>query len=206
MLKFFNSSSIKVCVALILSLVPINLTQAAELYLEDGTVLTNHAEISAKLDPFGSVSYWPMSNDLDIQDVLNQDSLTDIEKKQLLTQLEPFLQEKFKQAGYYYQGLDMVVINPQTPDTEFPKPICHTHSDDELRYNIDGEGIFVFVFPNGSQARLKIEKNDILVITKGAQHWFEVTPKRTIKLVRFYTSKNGWTPIYSCLFLKEKTN
>lgn len=178
----------------------------AKLYLENGTVLTDHPDISAKLHPFGSVSYWPMSNNLDIQDALNQDSLTDMEKNQLLIRLEPFLQEKFKAAGYYYQSLDMVVINRETPDTEFPKPICHTHSDDEMRYNIDGEGIFIFVFPDGSQARLKIEKNDLLFVKAGSQHWFEVTPKRKIKLVRFYTSKNGWTPIYSCPFLKSKTN
>jgi 1,2-dihydroxy-3-keto-5-methylthiopentene dioxygenase len=38
---------------------------------------------------------------------------------------------------------------------------CHTHADDEVRYIIDGEGVFGFVRPDGSQVELTITSKSL---------------------------------------------
>jgi 1,2-dihydroxy-3-keto-5-methylthiopentene dioxygenase len=73
----------------------------------------------------------------------------------------------------------------------------HTHSDDEVRYIIDGEGIFGFVLPDGRQVELTVETGDYINVPADTEHWFHLTEKRRIKAVRYFTSAEGWVANYT---------
>ncbi len=94
----------------------------------------------------------------------------------------------------------MIVLNPQTPNlntllAKFER--CHTHADDEVRYIIDGEGVFGFVLPDGKQVELTVQPEEYVNVPAGTEHWFHLTPKKRIKAVRYFTTTEGWLPQYT---------
>lgn len=130
--------------------------------------------------------------------LLAKPALEDAEKEALLKAHDHYF-EKLKQ-DFGYEARDMIVLHPDIPnlDAMLKKFItCHTHDDDEVRYIVDGEGIFGFVMPDGSQAELLVEAGDYINVPMNTEHWFRLTPKKRIKAIRYFTNMDGWTPVYT---------
>jgi len=99
-----------------------------------------------------------------------------------------------------YQSMDLVVLHPGTPGLEdalarFDKP--HTHADDEVRYILDGEGLFGFFNAQGQECVLRVGPGDYLRIPAGAEHRFTLTGTRRIKALRLFTDTAGWVAQYT---------
>ena len=125
-------------------------------------------------------------------------TLTEEEQEQVLTELNPYF-ESLKQ-NFGYQDRDLVILYPELPnlDNLLAKfQSCHTHADDEVRYIIEGEGVFGFVLPDGSQIELTMQSEEYINIPAGTEHWFHLTASKQIKLLRYFTSTQGWTPEYT---------
>ena len=158
---------------------------------------TDLAEISGKLAPLGvALRSWPVNPEA--QDLLSRTTLSDGEKEAVLQAHDKYFNELRDQDGY--QTRDLIVLHPGIPGLEnilekFDK--VHTHDDDEVRYIVEGEGIFGFVFPDGSQARLTIQPGEYINVPKDTEHWFEVTDAQRIKAVRYFTTTEGWVPRYT---------
>lgn len=171
----------------------------ARLRLENGTTLTNLADIALELAPLNvQLNYWPVGDDVQVQQRLAQASLTDEEKEQLLLALDAYFVTLQQTAGY--QSRDLIVLHPEVPNLEallskFDQ--THTHADDEVRYIIDGEGVFGFVRPDGSQVELTVQAEDYINVPAGTEHWFYLTPARRIKAIRYFISTEGWVPQYT---------
>ena len=104
------------------------------------------------------------------------------------------------QESQGYQSRDLIVLNPQVPNLDallakFDK--IHTHADNEIRYIIDGDGVFGFVLPDQTQAELTVEPEEYINVPAGTEHWFVLTESRRIKAVRYFTTTEGWVPEYT---------
>lgn len=171
----------------------------AILYLENGTNYTNLEDIRRELSSLNiNLNQWPVSDNPQISNLLNQPALDDNQKEQVLKSLDGYFQELQQTAGY--QSRDLIVLHPDIPNLDsllakFQK--CHTHGDDEVRYIIDGEGVFGFVSADGSQMELVIEAEEYINVPAGTEHWFHLTDTKKIKAVRYFTSTEGWTPEYT---------
>lgn len=171
----------------------------AILQLENGTILKDIEQISAELAPLNiRLNRWPVSNSPQSQILLTSPSLSEEEKEQLLQTLDHYF-EQLKQTENY-QSRDLIVIHPDTPNldtmlSKFDK--CHTHADDEVRYIIDGEGVFGFVRPDGSQVELTVHAEEYINVPAGTEHWFYLTSTKRIKAVRYFVGTEGWTPEYT---------
>jgi 1,2-dihydroxy-3-keto-5-methylthiopentene dioxygenase len=171
----------------------------AILHTEDGRVLTELDAIQAVLKPLGiALSHWPTGDDPELAALLDRPALEDVEKNQVLGHLDAYFQTLKTAAGY--QTRDLVVLHDRVPGLEgmlakFDK--VHTHDDDEVRYIIDGEGVFGFVLPDASQVHLKVEAGEYINVPANTEHWFYLTERRRIKAVRYFTSTEGWTPKYT---------
>jgi 1,2-dihydroxy-3-keto-5-methylthiopentene dioxygenase len=168
------------------------------LTLENGSVLTDENEINAFLAKLGvTLKKWDL-NFSKTQDLLTKPSLSDEQKSTLLVSYDHYFEELKMNLGY--QDRDLIVLNPQTPNLEdltnkFIKP--HTHDDDEVRFIVDGEGIFGFESDDGKvQAELLMEAGEFINVPKMTKHWFYLTSKKRIKAVRYFSNREGWTPRY----------
>jgi 1,2-dihydroxy-3-keto-5-methylthiopentene dioxygenase len=170
----------------------------AILRLENGITYTQLEDISQELAKLNvTLNYWPIKNEATRQ-LLQQDSLTDTEKEAVLTSLDDYFQQLKEQSGY--QARDLIVLQPDIPNLDnllakFER--CHTHGDDEVRYIIDGEGVFGFVFPDGSQAELTIQPEEYINVPAHSEHWFHLTANKRVKAVRYFTTMEGWVPEYT---------
>ncbi|VXD24224.1 Acireductone dioxygenase [Planktothrix serta PCC 8927] len=171
----------------------------AVLQLEDGTTYTQLDEIQRELACLNiHLNHWSVGTDAQVIELVNQPALNNEEKETVLQGLDQYFEELKQKAGY--QSRDLIVLNPDTPNLEtllakFEQ--CHIHADNEIRYIVDGEGVFGFVRPDGSQVELTVEAEEYINVPANTEHWFYLTETRRIKAVRYFTTTEGWTPEYT---------
>ncbi|WP_016949113.1 acireductone dioxygenase [Anabaena sp. PCC 7108] len=171
----------------------------AVLKLENGTFYTDLMNISQELAPLNiQINHWTVANNPEIKGLLAQDSLNEQEKEQVLKALDSYFEQLKQIAGYTTR--DLVVLHSGIPNLDgllakFEK--IHTHADDEVRYIIDGEGIFGFVLPDDSQVELTVQPEEYINVPAGTEHWFYLTPVKRVKAVRYFITTEGWTPQYT---------
>lgn len=171
----------------------------AILHFEDGTTYTQLEDIAKVLAPLNvALNYWTVGNDSETRRLLEQAALSDEEKEIVLKSLDHYF-EGLKQTDGY-QARDLIVLHPNIPnlDTMLSKfERCHTHADDEVRYIVDGEGVFGFVLPDGTQVELTIQPEEYINVPADTEHWFHLTEKKRIKAVRYFITTEGWIPEYT---------
>ncbi|MBR59402.1 MAG: acireductone dioxygenase [Myxococcales bacterium] len=169
----------------------------ARLVQETGPVLSDVSAIDAALAPLGvRLQYWPVAQD--VAHLLAEDQLDADAKEQVLKAHDSYFESLQNEAGY--QSRDLIVLHPEIPGLadllqKFDR--CHTHSDDEVRYIVSGEGVFGFVFPNGEQAELTIEPGEYINVPANTEHWFVLTGTKRIKAIRYFSSTDGWVANYT---------
>jgi 1,2-dihydroxy-3-keto-5-methylthiopentene dioxygenase len=102
-----------------------------------------------------------------------------------------------RERGYVKQ--DEVAMSPETPGLE---GICakfadeHTHDEDEVRFILEGEGVFDVRSTGDRYMRVTVEVGDLIVVPANRNHRFELTDARTIRAVRLFKDPSGWVPRY----------
>ncbi|MGK7904425.1 MAG: acireductone dioxygenase [Hormoscilla sp.] len=178
----------------------------AVLRLENETTYSEESEIASHLAPLKiQLHRWPVGDSPRLQSLLAQASLSKEEKTEVLTGLDGYFQQLQQKDGY--KSRDLIVLHPDVPNldgilSKFDR--MHTHADDEVRYIIDGEGVFGFVLPDGSQMELTVQPEEYINVPAGTEHWFYLTPQRRIKALRYFTGTEGWVPQYTGTEIKMR--
>ncbi|GFE70975.1 acireductone dioxygenase [Chroococcus sp. FPU101] len=171
----------------------------AILRFEDGTTYTNLEDISRTLAPLNvALNYWTVGDNRETRDLLDKAALSDEEKEAVLQALDGYFEEMKQKEGY--QARDLIVLHPNIPNldamlSKFER--CHTHADDEVRYIVDGEGVFGFVLPDKTQVELTIQPEEYINVPANTEHWFHLTEQKRIKAVRYFITTEGWIPEYT---------
>lgn len=110
--------------------------------------------------------------------------------------LQPYMQANG------YKVADVINVHPAMPNIEeIGKKFLaeHTHSEDEVRFFVDGEGLFWFNLENGKDPVfcLQCQKGDLISVPAGTKHWFDFGPKRFVKCIRVFIDMSGWVPEYT---------
>ena len=171
----------------------------ARIVAPDGTETTDFPVIQKRLAKLGiALNAWPAPAGERARTLLEQQSLGDAEKEELLKSADHRFEELKETKGYSTR--DLVVIHEDVPDlasvlARFDK--IHYHSDDEVRYILAGRGYFGFVEPDGGQFLLEVAAGDYINVPARAEHWFEMKDSKRIKAVRYFIDTTGWTPVYT---------
>jgi 1,2-dihydroxy-3-keto-5-methylthiopentene dioxygenase len=107
--------------------------------------------------------------------------------------------EQLKKSGGYVTA-DVIDVKPDTPNLQvmldkFNKE--HWHDEDEVRFIIEGHGIFHINPKTGPVVAIEVEKGDLLRVPAGTLHWFDLCGDRRIRAIRLFQDPTGWTPHYS---------
>ena len=104
-------------------------------------------------------------------------------------------------AQHGYQAADVISVHPDTPNiAELQQKFLreHTHSEDEVRFFVDGQGWFWFNLENGEPVfNVKCVAGDLLSVPTGFKHWFDMGDAPFVKVIRVFTDASGWTPEYT---------
>jgi 1,2-dihydroxy-3-keto-5-methylthiopentene dioxygenase len=104
----------------------------------------------------------------------------------------------FKERQGYVQH-DEVTLRPDNPRLD---EICakfldeHSHDEDEVRFIVDGAGIFDIRSRDDRWMRVEVEAGDLIVVPAGRWHRFSLTESRSIRAVRLFKDAAGWVPHY----------
>jgi 1,2-dihydroxy-3-keto-5-methylthiopentene dioxygenase len=102
-----------------------------------------------------------------------------------------------RERGYVEE--DEVALSTETPNLD---AICakfdkeHYHTLDEVRFVIDGEGIFDVRDKNDQWVRIEVAKGDLIIIPARTYHRFYLTGAKNIRCVRLFLNNEGWAPLY----------
>lgn len=114
-----------------------------------------------------------------------------------LDDYQPTIDSLKASKGYIQQ--DEINIRPDTPGLdELLKKFDdeHLHDEDEVRFVLEGEGIFDIRSSDDRWMRVRVEPGDLIVVPGGRYHRFELTPSRTMQCVRLFQDVSGWVPKY----------
>ncbi|MBI3546191.1 MAG: cupin domain-containing protein [Gammaproteobacteria bacterium] len=171
----------------------------ARIIFSDGKELKDLPAIQNRLQRLGiALRHWPAPSSVRSHELMEKQSLSDVEKEELLGEVQNRFEELQREKGY--KTRDMVVIHeniPGLPDMLAKFDKIHLHTDDEVRYILAGRGYFGFVEASGAQFLLEVAAGDYINVPANTEHWFEMKDSKRIKAVRYFIDTSGWTPVYT---------
>jgi 1,2-dihydroxy-3-keto-5-methylthiopentene dioxygenase len=107
--------------------------------------------------------------------------------------------DRLKAKGGYVTA-DVIDVHAQTPGLDamlakFRRE--HWHDEDEVRFIIEGRGIFHFHPPHGPVLALEVAPGDLIRVPKGTWHWFDLCGDKRIRAIRLFKDPAGWAPRYT---------
>jgi 1,2-dihydroxy-3-keto-5-methylthiopentene dioxygenase len=99
-----------------------------------------------------------------------------------------------------YTAADVIDVNASTPNLDamlarFSRE--HWHDEDEVRFIVEGRGIF-HIHPQGAPVfAIEVEAGDLISVPRGTLHWFDLCAERRIRAIRLFQDPSGWTPHYT---------
>lgn len=121
----------------------------------------------------------------------------DASPDEILAAYAPQLEAVKADGGYTTS--DVIDLHPDVPGLEemlarFNSE--HWHDEDEVRFIIDGRGLFHINTDRGVLA-LEVQAGDFLRVPCGTLHWFDLCGDRRLRAIRLFQDKSGWTPHYT---------
>ena len=164
----------------------------ATLTIKDSNHTTSDpAEIVEFLDQFGI--WYQRFEDLEqVPDGASDDAI--------LAAYDAPIQAQMESGGYV--TADVINIVPTIPNLDamlakFEKE--HWHDEDEVRFIVKGSGLFHIHPEEGPVFSLEVIEGDMINVPRGTHHWFHMCPDKTVRAIRLFQSKEGWTPHYTGL-------
>ena len=98
------------------------------------------------------------------------------------------------QASGTYPTVDAIRLGPDHPDRAALRQKFlseHTHSEDEVRFFVEGRGLFV-IHLEGEVLQVLCETGDFLRVPAGTKHWFDMGSAPHFTAIRFFDNPAGW--------------
>lgn len=145
------------------------------------------AEIAAALAPIGvRFEQWPA-----------RALPADADQRSVLEAFAPEVERLKAENGY--QAVDVMRVASDHPDraalrTKFLSE--HRHSEDEVRFFVEGEGLFTLRGEDEIYAVL-CTAGDLISVPAGMRHWFDMGPAPGFTVIRMYVDPAGWVANYT---------
>jgi len=150
--------------------------------------ISNHDDISSALHGVGvRFERWEASQPL--SDGASQDEVIGVYQKSV----DALMTE------YGFQSVDVVALGPDHPDREALRQKFlseHTHSEFEVRFFVDGSGLF-YIHQGDRVFGVMCEQGDLISVPANTKHWFDMGEAPSFKCIRLFTNPEGWVAQYT---------
>ncbi|MEL7499289.1 MAG: cupin domain-containing protein [Planctomycetota bacterium] len=121
----------------------------------------------------------------------------DSTNEQILDAYKPEIERLKKSHGFV--TADVINVSPSTPGLDdmlakFDKE--HLHTEDEVRFTVEGSGVFHINPETAPVFSVTVESGDLISVPKGTHHWFNLCSDKRIRCIRLFEDMSGWTPHY----------
>ncbi|MFO6300210.1 1,2-dihydroxy-3-keto-5-methylthiopentene dioxygenase [Rahnella selenatireducens] len=93
-----------------------------------------------------------------------------------------------------YQSWDVISMRPDNEQREVLRTKFlseHTHGEDEVRFFVEGAGLFCLHL-NGKIFQILCEKNDLISVPANTRHWFDMGGSPSFTAIRVFDNPEGW--------------
>lgn len=93
-----------------------------------------------------------------------------------------------------YLSVDVIRVQKNNPDKEALRNKFlneHTHDEDEVRFFIEGEGLFYLHVADKVYMTL-CERGDLISVPAGTTHWFDMGAAPRYACIRLFENPDGW--------------
>lgn len=93
-----------------------------------------------------------------------------------------------------YRKVDVVSMGPDHPERVALRAkfrIEHTHTEDEVRFFVAGEGLFAMHLDQ-KVYEIHCVQGDLISLPANARHWFDMGPEPHFVALRFFLDPSGW--------------
>jgi len=100
---------------------------------------------------------------------------------------------------YNFKSADVISMTPDHPDkTALRSKFLdeHTHSDFEVRFFVEGRGLF-FIHGGERVYAILCTQGDLISVPANTPHWFDMGPQPQLKCIRLFTTPEGWVANYT---------
>jgi len=139
-----------------------------------------------------------LPQDAQLAALLDHEQPDAAEKAEIVRRTAAVVADECRRFGYH--SMDLVVLHPRFPALDalletFDRP--HTHADDEVRFILEGAGLFGFFNASGQEKVLHVRPGDYLRIPAGVEHRFNLAAQKRIKALRLFADTAGWVAQYT---------
>jgi 1,2-dihydroxy-3-keto-5-methylthiopentene dioxygenase len=116
----------------------------------------------------------------------------DADQDAVIAAYKPEIDKLKAECGY--RSVDVVRMQPDHPQREaFREKFLdeHTHSEDEVRFFVEGSGAF-YLRKAGRVFKVVCTKDDLISVPAGTTHWFDMGPAPRFTAIRLFENSDGW--------------
>jgi 1,2-dihydroxy-3-keto-5-methylthiopentene dioxygenase len=95
---------------------------------------------------------------------------------------------------YGYTTVDVIRVGPSTPNIPALREKFlneHTHSEDEVRFFVEGSAAF-YLRIKGKVYQTICTRGDLISVPAGTTHWFDMGPTPEFAAIRLFINPEGW--------------
>lgn len=155
-------------------------------------------------DERGNLQAEPVIDYQDIADLLREHGVTlerwqagatlseDATQEEVIGAYQSAIDELGKTYGI--KSMDVVALRPDNPKKDEMRQMFlaeHTHDDFEVRFFVEGSGIFYLHLGERVYA-VHCHQGDLISVPANTTHWFDMGKEPNFKCIRLFTVENGW--------------
>jgi 1,2-dihydroxy-3-keto-5-methylthiopentene dioxygenase len=104
----------------------------------------------------------------------------------------PDIDRLMQEGGY--RSADVVRMRPDNPQKDAMRAKFldeHTHAEDEVRFFVEGAGVFYLHMGDDVYA-VRCERGDLIGVPSNTTHWFDMGAQPRFTAIRLFTNPDGW--------------
>jgi 1,2-dihydroxy-3-keto-5-methylthiopentene dioxygenase len=112
--------------------------------------------------------------------------------EEVIAAYRPEIDRLINERGYVtVDVVSMTREHPQKAELRAKFLEEHRHAEDEVRFFVDGRGLFTLHIDDKVYAVL-CEKNDLISVPAGTRHWFDMGENPHFIAIRLFNNPEGW--------------